>query len=72
MKHVRTLAKSSTFGRLPCGMKFTVQGCSDTFVKMANSNAINDVSGKDAIFAMHDKCKPLGLKTGFFPVWNWL
>lgn len=60
------------YGVLHVGMRFKVKGSDHTFIKLASSNALDDNTGKDAIFAGHDKCEPLGLQEGYYPIWSLL
>jgi hypothetical protein len=51
-------------------MTFRVQGSDHKFVKLANSNALDENTGKDAIFAPQDKCVAAGWKKGYYPLYN--
>ncbi len=68
----RRLPSILKYCKLKPGTRFLVPNCTEEFVKLADSNSVSNDTGKDAIFTLHQVCKPLGLQAGYYPIWNWL
>ena len=71
-KEPANIKRPRNYAHLHVGMRFQVKGSNHTFIKLAESNAIDDTTGKDAIFSRFDKCIPKGLQEGYYAIWSWL
>lgn len=70
-KPARAIARKPTLYRdLPAGMRFKAFGESHEFVKLSEAQALDDITGKDAIFNQTAKCIPIRTQIGYHVLEN--